>query len=355
MAFDPPSGCSSLSLKLPIVKVGFFQYHFSDLLSTLYSRFKGLRNAHMIPEIPAKGSAYSHESTQYIKQISGLLKCSVKTLRSSSSSYDMVQAQGADLSDADLKGADFSLANVTKAVERGQLLKLPFTTTFDYLQMLQLIALSTKSLRPLDKEVFISRCACSIFNVKYLSINVSAKVNTVPCGELYVFRSGKRPTTYARLVHHKGRQHICDKSVAEEQQKKIFCRLKKEVLSQIRCKSRTYIVIVDLHNQDKAVIVADLLQINDRPSLSLICTIKICYWSAYMAFVNVLLPIINRSKYVADQPTWTLTISSLLVKEKFIDFLLLKSQRFSTSCSDGIAVLSRIIFSVARQFLLSSS
>ncbi|KAK9170137.1 hypothetical protein Syun_002277 [Stephania yunnanensis] len=36
-----------------------------------------------------------------------------------------------------------------KAVERGQLLKLPFTTTFDYLQMLQLIALSMKSLGPL--------------------------------------------------------------------------------------------------------------------------------------------------------------------------------------------------------------
>ncbi|KAK9150531.1 hypothetical protein Syun_008840 [Stephania yunnanensis] len=60
MAFDPPSSYSSLSLKLPIVK----------------------------------GSAYSHESTQYIKQISGLLKGSVKTLRSSSSSHDMVQAQG---------------------------------------------------------------------------------------------------------------------------------------------------------------------------------------------------------------------------------------------------------------------
>ncbi|KAK9109094.1 hypothetical protein Sjap_017154 [Stephania japonica] len=93
MVFDPPSGCSSLSLKLPIVKVGSVQYRFSDLLSTLCSRFKALRNAHMVPQIPVKGSVYPRESTQYIKQISGLLKGSVKTLRSSSSSYDMVQVQ----------------------------------------------------------------------------------------------------------------------------------------------------------------------------------------------------------------------------------------------------------------------
>ena len=50
-----------------------------------------------MPRIPANGSfsrkslAYVHASSQYIKQVSGLLKTGVTTLRSSPSSYEGVQ------------------------------------------------------------------------------------------------------------------------------------------------------------------------------------------------------------------------------------------------------------------------
>ncbi|KAK9151941.1 hypothetical protein Syun_010250 [Stephania yunnanensis] len=136
MAFDPPSGCSSLSLKFPIVKVGSVQYRFSDLLSTLCSRFKGLQNAHMIPQILREGDRV-RESQMDCSAEQGEVKnrsACVVVMDCNKCVPSPSLVQGADLSDADLRGADFSLANVTKVVERGQLLKLPFTTTFDYFQ-----------------------------------------------------------------------------------------------------------------------------------------------------------------------------------------------------------------------------
>ncbi|KAK9128717.1 hypothetical protein Syun_017514 [Stephania yunnanensis] len=61
-----------------------------------------------------------------------------------------------------------ALKGHNSAVEQGQLLKLPFTTTFDYLQMLQLIALSMKSLGPLGS--FYLAAAVSDFYVPWESM-----------------------------------------------------------------------------------------------------------------------------------------------------------------------------------------
>ena len=97
MSLDPPSGCSMSSLRAPVIKLESVRYHFSNLQSTFSSAWLALRRIRVVPRIPANGSfsrkslAYVHASTQYIKQVSGLLKTGVTTLRSSSSSYEDVQ------------------------------------------------------------------------------------------------------------------------------------------------------------------------------------------------------------------------------------------------------------------------
>lgn len=94
MSLDPPSGCSMSSLRAPVIKLESIRYHFSNLKSTFSSGWQALRRIHVVPRVPANGSfsskslAYVHASTQYIKQVSGLLKAGVTTLRSSSSSYE---------------------------------------------------------------------------------------------------------------------------------------------------------------------------------------------------------------------------------------------------------------------------
>ncbi|KAF8377347.1 hypothetical protein HHK36_030724 [Tetracentron sinense] len=97
MAMDPPTGCSFSSLKPPIIKLESLRYRFSNIQSRICSGWEALRNIRVVPRIPANGSfsrhslAYVHASTQYIKQVSGLLKIGVTTLRNSSSSYEVVQ------------------------------------------------------------------------------------------------------------------------------------------------------------------------------------------------------------------------------------------------------------------------
>ncbi|CAK9148987.1 unnamed protein product [Ilex paraguariensis] len=97
MAMDPPTGCSFSSLKAPKIKLDSVRYHFSNLKSTISSGWQAVRKIRFAPRLPANGSfprqslAYVQASTQYIKQVSGLLKIGVGTLRSSSSSYEVVQ------------------------------------------------------------------------------------------------------------------------------------------------------------------------------------------------------------------------------------------------------------------------
>ncbi|XP_057973118.1 uncharacterized protein LOC131161393 isoform X2 [Malania oleifera] len=95
MTLDPPTGCSFSSLKAPMIKPESVQYCFTNLQSTLSSRWKALRKSHVAPRAPVRVArqslAYVHAGTQYIRQVSGLLKSSVTTLRNSSSSYEDMQ------------------------------------------------------------------------------------------------------------------------------------------------------------------------------------------------------------------------------------------------------------------------
>lgn len=98
LALDPPSGCSFSLMKVPKVKIGSVRCHFSNLRSSISSGWKAVRKVRFAPRV-SNGSfsdqslAYVQAGTQYIKQVSGLLKVGVATLRSSSSSYEV---QGAE-------------------------------------------------------------------------------------------------------------------------------------------------------------------------------------------------------------------------------------------------------------------
>ncbi|KAJ6954661.1 hypothetical protein NC652_006185 [Populus alba x Populus x berolinensis] len=97
-SLDPPSGCSISSLSAPKLKLDVVQYRLSKFQSSLSSAWKTFRKIRVAPRVPANGSfsrqslAYVHASSQYIKQVSGLLKIGVTSLRNSSSSYEVVQA-----------------------------------------------------------------------------------------------------------------------------------------------------------------------------------------------------------------------------------------------------------------------
>ncbi|OIT28396.1 PREDICTED: uncharacterized protein LOC109212700 [Nicotiana attenuata] len=97
MGLDPPTGCSFSSLKTPKIKMESVRYHLSNLRSTFSSGWQAVRKVRFAPRMPANGSfsrqslAYMQASTQYIKQVSGLLKIGVTSLRSSPSSYEVVQ------------------------------------------------------------------------------------------------------------------------------------------------------------------------------------------------------------------------------------------------------------------------
>ncbi|XP_077213565.1 pesticidal crystal cry8Ba protein [Tasmannia lanceolata] len=91
-----PPGCSFASLKPPTVRLESLRYRISSLRSSLSAGWEALRNVRVLPRTHANASfsrhslAYVQASTQYIKQVSSLLKIGVTTLRNSSS-YDIVQ------------------------------------------------------------------------------------------------------------------------------------------------------------------------------------------------------------------------------------------------------------------------
>lgn len=99
MGLDPPTGCSFSSLKTPKLKIESLRYHLSNMRSSISSGWRAIRKVHFAPRVPANGSfsrqslAYMQASTQYIKQVSGLLKIGVTSLRSNPSSYDVVQGK----------------------------------------------------------------------------------------------------------------------------------------------------------------------------------------------------------------------------------------------------------------------
>ncbi|XVF17335.1 hypothetical protein REPUB_Repub10bG0111800 [Reevesia pubescens] len=91
LGLDPPPGCS-----LSIVKIQSLHQRFSKVNSMMYSGLEALRKVRVTPNIPANGSfsrqslAYLQASSQYVKEVSKLLKTGVTTLRSSSTSYEVV-------------------------------------------------------------------------------------------------------------------------------------------------------------------------------------------------------------------------------------------------------------------------
>ncbi|XP_023524025.1 uncharacterized protein LOC111788085 isoform X1 [Cucurbita pepo subsp. pepo] len=97
MGLDPPTGCNILSLKSPVVNLETIKYQFSSFQSAVVSGWHALNKIRVAPRIPVNSSlsrqsmAYVHASTQYIKQVSKVLKAGVTTLRSSSTSYEVVQ------------------------------------------------------------------------------------------------------------------------------------------------------------------------------------------------------------------------------------------------------------------------
>ncbi|GAB4844919.1 hypothetical protein Ancab_038311 [Ancistrocladus abbreviatus] len=97
MGLDPPTGCSFSSLKAPTIKLESARNHLSNFQTKLSSGWQALRRIRFVLHKPAGGSfsrtslAYVQASSQYMRQVSGLLKVGVTTLRQSSSSYEPMQ------------------------------------------------------------------------------------------------------------------------------------------------------------------------------------------------------------------------------------------------------------------------
>ncbi|KAB2058181.1 hypothetical protein ES319_A11G216900v1 [Gossypium barbadense] len=91
MGLDPPPGCN-----LSIVKMGSVHQRFCKVNSMLHSGWEALRKVRLAPNTPVNGSlskqslAYLQASSQYIKEVSKLLKTGVTTLRSNSTSYEEI-------------------------------------------------------------------------------------------------------------------------------------------------------------------------------------------------------------------------------------------------------------------------
>ncbi|XP_074304597.1 uncharacterized protein LOC141639345 [Silene latifolia] len=99
MGMDPPTGCSftSLNLKGPAVNLESTRLQLSKVQRAVVSGWNALRRVRFVLHKPADGSlsqkslAYVHASSHYIKQVSGLMKVGVTTLRHNASSYEAVQ------------------------------------------------------------------------------------------------------------------------------------------------------------------------------------------------------------------------------------------------------------------------
>ncbi|MBA0618402.1 hypothetical protein Godav_027760 [Gossypium davidsonii] len=91
MGLDPPPGCN-----LSIVKMESVHQRFCKVNSMLHSGWEALRKVRVAPNTPVNGSlskqslAYLQASSQYIKEVSKLLKTGVTTLRSNSTSYEEI-------------------------------------------------------------------------------------------------------------------------------------------------------------------------------------------------------------------------------------------------------------------------
>ncbi|XP_021740327.1 uncharacterized protein LOC110706680 [Chenopodium quinoa] len=98
MGLDPPTGCSFGSVKAPVINMESARSQLSKVQRSVCSGWHALRRVRFVLHKPTDGSlskkslAYVQASSQYLKQVSGLLKVGVvTTLRNSASSYEPVQ------------------------------------------------------------------------------------------------------------------------------------------------------------------------------------------------------------------------------------------------------------------------
>ncbi|XP_023750462.1 uncharacterized protein LOC111898824 [Lactuca sativa] len=97
MALDPPTGCNFSSIKPPKIKLETVKRHVFNVKSKISSGWKAVRRIPFSPQVPVDNSlssqslAYMKASTQYIKQVSGLLKNGVSSLRNTSSTKEVLQ------------------------------------------------------------------------------------------------------------------------------------------------------------------------------------------------------------------------------------------------------------------------
>ncbi|KAI4388701.1 hypothetical protein MLD38_001006 [Melastoma candidum] len=103
-SLDPPTGCGILSLRrqpslrLPSLNLESIRQNFSSFQLAVGSKWHNLQKINTT-RMPKNGSfsrqslAYVNASTRYLKQVSGLFKNGVTSLRNSSTSYNIVQAE----------------------------------------------------------------------------------------------------------------------------------------------------------------------------------------------------------------------------------------------------------------------
>ncbi|KAI4389465.1 hypothetical protein MLD38_001690 [Melastoma candidum] len=103
LGFDQPTGCGILSLtrqpslRLPSMNFESVRQSFSSFQLAVASKWHDLKKMSLAPHMPTNGSfsrqsmAYVSASTRYLKQVSGLFKSGVTSLRNSSMSCEVVQ------------------------------------------------------------------------------------------------------------------------------------------------------------------------------------------------------------------------------------------------------------------------
>ncbi|XP_052190271.1 uncharacterized protein LOC127799978 isoform X2 [Diospyros lotus] len=97
MDLDPPTGCTCPSLPTPKIKLESLRNQGFSLKSPFSIGWQALRGICLVPHVRSNRSssrqslAYVQARTEYVKQVSGLFKIGVSTLRNSSSSYEVVQ------------------------------------------------------------------------------------------------------------------------------------------------------------------------------------------------------------------------------------------------------------------------
>lgn len=91
MVVDSPNGCTFSSIKTPpMVKLQKINRRLSCTKSTIYSEWEALKRVRVAPKFSTNGSlshqslAYLHFGTQYLKDVSGLLKVGITSLHNAS-------------------------------------------------------------------------------------------------------------------------------------------------------------------------------------------------------------------------------------------------------------------------------